>query len=321
VLRDPSPRRALPVLGVLALCSVARADESRAFRIESRTESTCAAAREFAVQLGARTPRVRPAVGAEPAFDFTLEVTGAVPKLVGRLSVREPSGATTIREVPGTSCQEVVSALALIAAILVDPDASTAELPARATPPPPPPAPPPPPWWFGVGFGVGVESAPTPVPAATLSAELVLAADRRRPYGPWFSLSVLRSSRVTVSRSEGDAVFGWTAARLQGCILRWPTSGPVALQPCVSFEAGALQAAGQRTIDQASVTVPWLASGVGLHLAAVPVTPLALVLDAAAVFPWQRDRYYFDPDDADSTAFEVPAVGLSGRFSLIVHLL
>jgi len=304
-------------LAAVASASGARAEDAVAYRIESPTESVCPASREFATQLGARTPRARPAVGSEPALRFVVEVAAKSPPWVGRLTVQDLGGATTVREVPGASCQEVVSAMALIAAILVDPDASTE--PWRPPPPAPaaPAARPTSPWWFGMGAGLGVESTPTPVPAAAVSVAAVLAQDRTA----WFGLGLVHVPGVTVSRASGDGVFRWTAARASACALRWPGSGPVAARPCALLEAGALHAAGQRTVDRQQVDVPWLAGGLGLQLVATPVAPLALVLEGGVVIPWRRDRFYFDPDGNDNVAFRVPAVGLSARLGLVVHLL
>ena len=45
----------------------------------------------------------------------------------GQLTVRLLNGAATVREVPGRDCQEVESAMALIAALMVDPLAGSAE--------------------------------------------------------------------------------------------------------------------------------------------------------------------------------------------------
>jgi hypothetical protein len=94
----------------------------------------------------------------------------------------------------------------------------------------------------------------------------------------------------------------------------------VALRPCGLVEAGVIHAAGERTVDREVVTAPWGAGGVGLNLHLTPTRPLDLVLEGSAVFPWGRDRFFFDPDEPENTAFEVAPVGLSGRFSLVMRL-
>jgi hypothetical protein len=163
---------------MLLVTAAAGAQPSAAYRIESRSESVCAVDRQFAVELGARTPRVRPAVGDEPALRFAVEVAGSGAAWSGRLTVREVSGAVTVREVAGTSCMEIVSAVALIAAILVDPGASTDPIVAQAPPAAPStPVPEPRRWGLGAGAGVGAESAPSPVAAVAVSGELVLRVD------------------------------------------------------------------------------------------------------------------------------------------------
>ncbi len=340
---------ALLAIGLSLATASASAQASLAFRVESRTEATCPAADQFARQLRARTPLVRPAFPDEPALDLQIEISASGPGLVGRLTLREPSRATTVREVPGASCSEIVNALALIAAVLIDPGASSELGDGSAEDPPPPAAQPPPRpipaepapvrplerrpaasrrdgaaaaapaserWWMGVGFGAGVESAPTPVPAAALSADAVASVRSWL----WVGAAVLHAQGVTLWTPAGSGSISWTAARLQGCPLRWPASGRLALRPCALFEAGQLGATGERTVDRQTVRVPWWSTGAGVVLTASLVERLSLVGHGGAVLPWRRERFYFAPDSAENTAFRVPVVGAHGRLGLIVRL-
>jgi hypothetical protein len=122
----------------------ARAEAPTPFRVESLPGSSCPTGDPFATQLLRRTDRIREAVGDERGLVFRLEVTPGKHQTSGRLTVRELDGSETEREVAGASCQEVISAMVLIAAILVDPNASLEPLPPPKTEPakPPPPAPP-----------------------------------------------------------------------------------------------------------------------------------------------------------------------------------
>lgn len=137
------------VVGAIALVAVPRharaADEPIPFRVESLPGATCPSGDPFATQLLRRTDRIREAAGDESAVVFRLEVEPGKDHASGRLTVREPDGSETEREVVGASCQEVVSAMVLIAAVLLDPNASLEPLAPPSPPPPKPPSPPPPP--------------------------------------------------------------------------------------------------------------------------------------------------------------------------------
>jgi hypothetical protein len=82
--------------------------------------NSCLNAREFLDQVRRRTPRARAAEPGESArrFIVTLENHGRV---VGRLLTENTDGTTAVREVQGTSCQEVADALALVVAVTLDP--------------------------------------------------------------------------------------------------------------------------------------------------------------------------------------------------------
>ncbi|HVJ21434.1 MAG TPA: hypothetical protein VM686_38750, partial [Polyangiaceae bacterium] len=91
----------------------------------------CPSAEQFAAELATRAPWLTEADGEAPlsievSFQESTPVTGV-------LVVRDTDGQTTTRSVPGSSCAEVVSALALITTVLVD--AQRAEKPAPAPAP------------------------------------------------------------------------------------------------------------------------------------------------------------------------------------------
>ncbi|MBN1609006.1 MAG: hypothetical protein JW940_20430 [Polyangiaceae bacterium] len=82
--------------------------------------SGCVTARGFLEQVRSRTPRAREAESGESARRFRVTIEGSVP-VVGRLLAENTDGTTAVREVQGTSCQEVADALALVVAVTLDP--------------------------------------------------------------------------------------------------------------------------------------------------------------------------------------------------------
>jgi hypothetical protein len=106
-------------------------------RIDFHAHDGCPDEGKFTGEVRARTAKARIAFPAEPARFFRVNVTRdrGTTKSRGKLTIEDPGGAVSVREVSGESCGEVVSALALITALAIDPKASTAVEP----PPHPPP--------------------------------------------------------------------------------------------------------------------------------------------------------------------------------------
>jgi hypothetical protein len=179
-------RATLGVVGGVILGTLPRhahAEAPTPFRVESLPGATCPSGDPFATQLLRRTDRIRDAVGDEPALVFRLEVTPAKARTLGRLTVRELDGSELERDVAGADCAEVVSAMVLIAAILVDPNASLAPLPPpKPEPPPPrpkalPPRPPPP-------SGPVIPAGRTPPPGALVRPRTTIEENARRRPAP-----------------------------------------------------------------------------------------------------------------------------------------
>jgi hypothetical protein len=118
----------------------ARAD-TEPIRIRFTAHEGCPTGDAFTGEVQARTARARLANEGEDARTFTVTVTARGTGSHGQLTIRTVDGATAVREVSGRACAEVVSALALITALAIDPKASTAPQPI----PPPAPVPPEPP--------------------------------------------------------------------------------------------------------------------------------------------------------------------------------
>jgi hypothetical protein len=154
---------------LLAAAAAAAQDAVEPVHIEFHAPSGCPGEAAFLAQVHARTSKVRGAAAGERARTFTITVTRRASGILGQLKIEDPPAPPALREVSGEDCGEIVSALALITALAVDPHASTApqtslsttptpapvaeppaaEAPVSAAPagsPPLPPYAPPPPW-------------------------------------------------------------------------------------------------------------------------------------------------------------------------------
>lgn len=114
-------------------------------RVSYEAPAGCPDAAAFKLQIQRRTPRFVDDVTRAPALVLSVSLTGNDKEMTGTLDVISPSGERSRRSIAGASCVEVTDALALMAALAIDPLAlasSHAPVPDPVAPPPPPaPAP------------------------------------------------------------------------------------------------------------------------------------------------------------------------------------
>lgn len=339
--RTDRRRRAALVASLAAsllLAAEARA-EPRAVRIDYQAHEGCPAADVLVEEITWRTALARVAAPGEAALAVRARITkrGAVSR--GRLSLGEGREKIT-REISGASCDEVVSALALVTALAIDPRASTG----RRPPPPPPPrlprplppvpprpafAPPapailgpplpafplarpasPPRWKIGARASAAFEATPRPLFGAAVVVE--------RAISPRLEASVRVAIDVAATGGfdvgPGGASFLRAIGRVEGCVFALRPARWMSIVPCVGAESGVLRGEGilrgsLKSVDVA--TVPWAAAGV-LPIVAIDVGGVVIEAQGGPVFPLVRREFLFE-----TPAFlvhEVPAV--TGTVSL-----
>ena len=249
----------------------------------------------------------------------------------GTLEVTRNAAEPTRREFAAATCEEVGSALALVAALALDPNARTEPLlppapnasrqdfpsppvpvepepaPVASTPAPPAtptlPAPPPPRphapsrylAWLGPSVGVAAGYAPEPL----MSLGLALGA-RRLASGlsPGLQLTALWAKTGTTGPSAADGSFAWALGRLEVCPLQLQLDARLVLEPCAAAEAGRLSARGAETQVAEPVTVErwWFAAGatVSLH---VTLRYLFFRFAVLGLAPATRDDFVFRAPD------------------------
>ncbi len=155
----------------------AQGEGNEPIRITFAAPPGCPDEQAFTGELRARTARARLAWPGEPARTFRVTITRHAGQTLGNLTIEEAGGGSAVREVTGRTCPEVVSALALVMALAIDPHALTTvhppspEMGPKDTPAPAPPAVP---WWVGLSsdlapprfrlLGVDEASALSPPP-------------------------------------------------------------------------------------------------------------------------------------------------------------
>lgn len=317
---------------VPARASAAPEGDGPAFRVSSyeAPEGTCPDRDAFVAEILARTRRPRLADDeTSPAIDVRVVLEAEPERASGRLDLREPDGTSETRAVTSRTCAEVARALALVTALLLDPDARTEPeplpepepeppppppvrpppRPAPRRPPPPPPPPPPSPWQASAGAEAGIHGGigPAAAPVAGVFAEIERGARARLSF----------QAARTASDLPNDAAhtYEWVGATARVCPVHLALPGHLRVAPCGAFEIAAHRATTQRVKSPTTNLELWLAPAA---LASVEWTirpDVAVELQGGALFPLRRTRFFLAPS---TTLFEVPAA--AGTATLGVRL-
>jgi hypothetical protein len=285
----------------------------------------------FIAEVTARTARARFVDEGAGVRGFRVTIRTEGDRSTGAL-VSDSGQAGAERRVSGKTCTEVVSALALITALAIDPTASTRSSvspPAEPMPAPPPPAPPiaaptvaptvaPPPkrepspsssWELsgilsGEGsYGFTSEGSALVLAGGSLEAEAGPFARERK--GPLVRVGalLLRSPSVSPLQSiapVGDATFTLLAGRLSVSPLSLAVSDAFEMHPWLSAEVGQLTGAGATggAITNAHAgSAFWLAVGQGLEGRWMLGSSFWVSLDARLVEPLVRQTFSFHVQD------------------------
>jgi hypothetical protein len=313
-------------------------------RVVYSAPSGCPSALQFLQELGLRTERARLAAPDEPARRFAATIGTSGAGSAGRLEIEGTDGVVTSREVTGSDCVEVASALTLVAALAIDPQASLmprAELLAgTSTAAPEPEAPEPAPAFVAPAApsaagerpdGVSAPPAATPpgparvawsagatlggtfglVPSAALGGGVFagFAPDADDPLVPSFRLGVLAAFASPAFSGSIGADLSWWVSRLEVCPLRPLLVSPLRLELCADFDAGVLRSTGTGLDHPDSTTSAWLAPGAVARLVFSPGGGSFVELAGGVVVPLRQYPFYYQVPGAPQTSlYEMPPV-------------
>lgn len=324
--------------------SEASEPESPRYRLLYAAPAGCPDRAAFATGIRARTSRPRLVEDDDPGAAIVLRVaieSSGNESASGRLDLREPDGTEETRSVASRTCGEVANALALVAAVLLDPDARVSPEP-EAEPPPapattpaspvptspavqpkppprsePPRAPSPREWRFSGGAGLGGLGGVGPAfaPMAGVFVEVERAASGALTSAARLNLDVASTSSDLRS---GTQTYEWLGATLRLCPAYLTLPGRLRLAPCGALQT-AVHRGTTRDVQKPSASVGlWLAPVVAGTLAWDVSSSVALEINGGILFPLRRSRFFLAPD---STIFDVPVaagmVGLGARIRFL----
>lgn len=239
-----------------------------------------------------------------------------------RLVIVDRLGEPTVRELEAATCAEAVDGLALVVALLFDPDSSRngslPEPPAEARSAPKAPAREPSRRpihvALGTSFFVGSGQSPALTPGGEASG--VVIAQGAGPFRLLARTGVRLSVPSTISTAEGLATFEWWAAFLAFCPALASMGERVVGGVCASAELGVLDAAGADTRNPRDAARAWTSVGPGIVFAWTMLPPLYFLAAADAGFPLRRDRFLL----GSQQIHEVPVAALRASVGLGVRI-
>jgi hypothetical protein len=317
---------ALVLLATALFSATSRAQEEPIDLVYHAYEG-CPTEQQFLAMVVGRAAKNLVASERARSRKFYVTVTPQRATTVGRLEIVMGADSAS-REVAGANCGEVVSALALFTALVIDPSASTEppKLPDETKPiePKKPPPPPPP-----VEPDTSVPRAPPSrrahevltgvraVGEGAFQGGSVLPAIARG--GGFFvqwrtpGLGAYRASATYFAPSETDrSTFRFLAGRLDGCPFDAKLGRWVVLEPCLGLEVGDVSATAKAATGLAPSTERrWWTSG--NVLGRVRFTPFRWIfaeLEGGASVPFTRYVFLLGSEtDTRGEVHRVPAVG------------
>jgi hypothetical protein len=256
---------------------------------------------------------------------LAIEIVARGDGFLGRLRVDELDGTSSSREVGGSRCEEVASALALVTALTIDAgptpsltleDEAASLHPVLRPSPPPLPAPaslrapdgarsPGPRLRVEVGALGGAFGGLAP----DLSGGVVPFVDwsrwGRSGVAPSLRFAIAFAASPTATTQDHTAAFLWLAARLSACPLAL-TLGPFTGRPCAGIDGGLLHGQGGKIQSLYGWFRPWIAPTLSARTQWAVTARARIEVEGGLVVPLIRDQFAFEPPP--SLAHTAPAI-------------
>lgn len=322
-----------------------------AVRISETTHAGCPKQPDLRDRLAVHLGPIRAPAEGEAAIDVAISVRRQEALSVGTLTLTA-AGASIQREASSTSCEDVLAALTVMAAIAIgeqaerlstEPSEQTRARP-RGEPASPPgpsetrptrptrpanmrttrlPASRPPPSAVGgsskrvvvsLGSGVEVNGNHGAVLLGTWFAELSFPL----PLHPAIRLGLARSTREAASIPRGAIAMRWVELTWAACAELYRNEA-IRVGPCLNGEVGSLEASVVRPLPARDIPSPWLSAGGSARMSWRLLPPLSLETMVGARAPILRRELFFEPLSTP-LAYRAPLVAPFAEVGFVVQL-
>jgi hypothetical protein len=289
-----------------------------------RAPARCPDGAVFIERVRARTTRGDLTPTCESAGCFAVNVTSDDAASSARVEFLDANDQAVVRTVTGETCDEVVSAAALITALAIEANLGPERDP-NAEAPPPADAPAPAPsirekpapanrmdtdpgssltWGLGAAGGLDSWAAPGSAYAAAAFGEVGWRAPLR------LVRLAFRGAAASTTINGRGATFTLLGARLSACPASLALSSKLELLPCAGIDVGRLAGRGEASAalpDPKQAAIFWSAAEALLMVRWQVGSLVALELGGELGFPLVRHSFIFEgPSQA---IYDVPAVG------------
>ena len=316
----------------IALSASRAITQPEAVRLDYAEGAKCGGEGAFVAQVTSRSPRVQFTSSSAPrSLVVRVEPHGA--RMVGRIELHEADGTTTERSVTGASCDDVISAVGLVAALALDPFASTRPTAVDAgaqrsgatedagaqrsgatedagaqrnvrdesenddaqTLAPEKRR-----WSVGAGadaeavFGV----SPDALFAVPVFFEVTRALGEHAALGGAIRFERAGETSLDASGAGGD--FTWTVGAADACFA-W-RAARFRLHACARSHAGAIEAHGEGVAPEKSATRPWVDVSAALAIRVRVAGPVFVEASGSVGVALVQDRFFLEPNQ---TVFQV----------------
>jgi len=319
---------------VLALGELAQVNspDPKAIAIEFDAPPMCSSAKGFYEGVRSRTNRVRWAQDGDAATTVRIRLFRAGAKIKGELRLSDQEGEKETRKVDGSTCEEVVEALALTVTLALDPDAlfanripeaKTREYPEGTVPSPkvssasslalPSPAHVNPGHLeLGAQWMVATVILPGMSFGPAIGGRFVSGSSRWGHYSYGLAFSYLRND-IFGGTSHGE--FSLMAAAAELCPWRTKIASPADFGVCAIASGGRLGATGVDLDHPATRFRSWWSAGLSALVSAQLVGNWRLSLSIGGTVPLIRRG--FAENGAGETVASSPWVALQSGIGLI----
>jgi hypothetical protein len=294
--------------------------------IRYRAPPACPDGVTFIERVRSRTPHAALAgEGAAPSFVVT--VTSSEGESVGRVEFAGSREEGVVRHVSGKTCDEVVSAAALITALAIEamaapeavavPTFDDSKGPMKEpTPPDPGAGPARTAFGWGAGATVGIDGWSAPSGAYTFGAF----GEMSGPAGLRLMRLGFRGATGSASIDERAAAFLLLGGRLSLCPVSLDLVTHLEIAPCAGIELGYLGGRGKPSAalpEARAAAIFWSAAATELLVRWHAGQVIVLELGGELGFPLVRHNFIFE--GPTQLIYEVPALGAGLRIGAALH--